>query len=68
MEQVIAMLLIGAFGAGVFLCGVVVGHRLTTGLPPVAMPEIFKPPEKEESEPEEQGWAMRTKPHVDEVI
>lgn len=68
MEQVIAMLLFGAFGAVVFLCGIVVGHRITSGLSPVAMPEIFKPPEKDDKEIEEQGWATRSKPHVDEVI
>lgn len=62
-----AEILAAAVGAFLFLAGVVMGSRLAKGQPPVALPQVFKPPKKEK-DPEEQGWASRDRPFVDEGV
>lgn len=51
-------------GAFLFLCGLIVGSRLAKGQEPVALPRFERP--KPDPEPEEQGWASRDRPFVED--
>lgn len=63
MAEIVAALA----GAFLFLAGVVVGSRLSKGQAPVPVPRVFKPPDKKQGEPEEQGWATRGRPFIEEA-
>lgn len=68
MAEVLAVVLAMLFGGVLFAGGIAVGWRMAKDLPPVPVPKLNPPPPSERKEPEEQGWATREKPHVDEVV
>jgi len=52
-------------GALIFYAGLIAGSRLAKGQEPLILPS-FRPKSKPEKEPEEQGWATRRNPFVEE--